>query len=74
MDGNELGNKSWLLTQPTKSDDDDDDDDDNDDDDDDEEEDDDYTQIQQRTGDRWKCDSVNTVFMCNSLVTTLNYL
>jgi len=28
MDSNELGNKSWLLTQPMKSDDDDDDDDD----------------------------------------------
>ena len=28
MDGNELGNKSWLLSQPMKSDDDDDDDDD----------------------------------------------
>jgi len=27
MDSNELGNKSWLLSQPMKSDDDDDDDD-----------------------------------------------
>ena len=42
MDSNELGNKSWLLTESMKSDDDDDDDDDGDDDDDDNDDDDDY--------------------------------